>query len=245
MSWKDNFPQQNRYFETDNGILYKGDCIEIMKEFPKESIDLIITDPPYGVNSNEINGVNYKDEYFNINEYNILSYNILKDNSRLLMFMGEKTLCETIENMDNFQLNQNLIWYKPNFASAGKRVGDFTSSYENILNFHKGKPPKIKNVRKILGKNYQGNYNILKYTQPQSNYKNDKRYHIHQKPIKLIEHLVFALSEPENIVLDTFVGSGTLPYVCEKHKIKWIGIEIQKEYCEITKQRIEKITQRK
>jgi DNA modification methylase len=50
MSWKNNFPQQNRYFETNNGILYKGDCLEIMKEFPDESINLVVTSPPYNVN---------------------------------------------------------------------------------------------------------------------------------------------------------------------------------------------------
>lgn len=42
LSWKDNFPKENRYFETENGILYCGDCLEIMKNFPNESIDLII-----------------------------------------------------------------------------------------------------------------------------------------------------------------------------------------------------------
>jgi len=46
-NWKDIFPEENRYFETDNGILYKGDCAKIIKEFPDNSIDLIITDPPY------------------------------------------------------------------------------------------------------------------------------------------------------------------------------------------------------
>ena len=47
MSWKDIFPKENRYFGTENGILYCGDCLEIMKKFPKDSIDLILTDPPY------------------------------------------------------------------------------------------------------------------------------------------------------------------------------------------------------
>ena len=46
--WKDDFPKENRYFETENGILYCGDCLEVMKEFPKNSIDLVLADPPYG-----------------------------------------------------------------------------------------------------------------------------------------------------------------------------------------------------
>ena len=49
MSWKNLFPKENRYFKTENGILYCGDCLEIMKKFPKESIDLVITSPPYNI----------------------------------------------------------------------------------------------------------------------------------------------------------------------------------------------------
>ena len=49
MSWKNGFPKDNVYFQTDRGILYCGDCLEIMKKFPKESIDLVLTDPPYGI----------------------------------------------------------------------------------------------------------------------------------------------------------------------------------------------------
>ena len=47
MSWKDKFPKENRYFETDNGILYCGDCLEVLPLIPGESVDLILTDPPY------------------------------------------------------------------------------------------------------------------------------------------------------------------------------------------------------
>ena len=52
MSWKDKFPRDNIYFETENGILYCGDCLEIMKEFPKESINIVATDPPYNISKN-------------------------------------------------------------------------------------------------------------------------------------------------------------------------------------------------
>ncbi len=51
MTWKDLFPKENRYFETENGILYCGDCLEVMDELIKKGVvvDAIITDPPYGV----------------------------------------------------------------------------------------------------------------------------------------------------------------------------------------------------
>ncbi|MHA1305299.1 MAG: hypothetical protein ACTSPI_16495, partial [Candidatus Heimdallarchaeaceae archaeon] len=47
MDWKDDFPKEDRYFETENGILYCGDCVKVMDGFPGDSIDLVLTDPPY------------------------------------------------------------------------------------------------------------------------------------------------------------------------------------------------------
>jgi len=238
MSWKDNFPKENRYFETDNGILYCGDCLEIMKTFPKESVDLVLTDPPYGVGSNETNGIDYTDNYFNVNEVSDLLFNLLKENTRLFCFIAQKTLFQTICDFDKqFDFHQILVWHKPNFAGGGKKVYDFTSSYEFILLFHKGKPVKLKNPRDISNE-YLSNSDVLKYTQPQSNFKKDKRYHIHQKPLKLIEHLILASTNENNLVLDPFIGSGTTAVVAEKLNRRWIGIEISPEYCEIAKQRI-------
>lgn len=47
MNWKDVFPKENRYFETEDGILYNGDVLNALKQFPDESVDCIITSPPY------------------------------------------------------------------------------------------------------------------------------------------------------------------------------------------------------
>ena len=54
MNWKDLFPRENRYYETKNGILYCGDCLEIITEFPEESIDLVLTDPPYNASNSKL-----------------------------------------------------------------------------------------------------------------------------------------------------------------------------------------------
>jgi DNA modification methylase len=57
MSWKDIFPKEGKYFETDNGILYCDDCLEIMKGFPKCEITLIYIDPPYGIDRDRVFGL--------------------------------------------------------------------------------------------------------------------------------------------------------------------------------------------
>lgn len=52
MGWKNNLPQDKRYYETDKGILYIGDCLEILNQFQNDSIDLVLTDPPYNISQN-------------------------------------------------------------------------------------------------------------------------------------------------------------------------------------------------
>jgi len=223
------------YFHTKNGILLCGDCLEVMKLIPENSIDLILTDPPYGVNSNEMNGIDYKDRFYNVEDISKKLFKVLKDNSRAFIFTAQKTFMEVIRGFGNsgFRLHQTLIWFRPNLAGGTKKkIYDFTSVYEQILNFHKGKPSKIKRMEEF------NNFDVLKYAQPQSNFKKDKRYHIHQKPLKLIKHLLLASSNKNDIVLDCFLGSGTTSVICERLNRKWIGIEINPEYCEIAKKRI-------
>lgn len=235
MNWKDNFPKENRYFETDNGILYCGDCLEIAKQLPEESVDLVITDPPYGVNSNEMNGIDYKDNFYDVASISKKLYKILKYNTRAFIFTAQKTFIEVVEEFEKngFKLHQAIIWFRPNLAcGTKKKTYDFTNVYEQILNFYKGKPPKIKKVENL------NNFDVLKYTQPQSNFKKDKRFHIHQKPLKLIEHIILVSSNESDLVLDCFAGSGTTCVVAEKLNRHWIGIEINPEYCEIAKKRI-------
>ena len=234
-NWKDNFPKEYRYFETDSGILYCGDCLEIMKGFPKESIDLVITDPPYGVGSNEANGIDYKDEFYDVEKVSKELFRVLKEDSRAFIFTAQKTFIDVVKGFESngFRLHQTLIWFRPNLAGGTKKkTYDFTSVYEQILNLHKGRPNKIKKVEGL------NNFDVLKYAQPQSNFKRDKRYHIHQKPLRLIEHLLLVSSNKTDLVLDCFAGSGTTPVAAERHGRRWIGIEINPEYCEITKKRI-------
>lgn len=71
VGWKEVFPKEGRYYETEKGILYCGDCLEILKEFPSENIDLVLTDPPY------INMVNEKWDRKSDKEANKLYKNIM------------------------------------------------------------------------------------------------------------------------------------------------------------------------
>jgi len=106
MSWKDLFPRENRYFETENGILYCCDCLEIMKKFPKESIDLILTDPPYNASNSKLS---FKDKHYEtINEewdkgFRIDFFDncvdIMKKGSQMLIFCSYHLLGEYLKKI--------------------------------------------------------------------------------------------------------------------------------------------------
>jgi len=147
MTWKDKFPKENIYFETENGILYKANNKDILPYIDNKIIDLVITDPPYGVNSFELNGIDYIDTFYDVDFISKELYRILKDNTRCYIFTAQKTLINVINGFikNGFKLHQILVWYRPNLAGGtNKRTYDYTSTYENILNFHKGSPNKLK-----------------------------------------------------------------------------------------------------
>ncbi len=232
VDWKNSFPQEGRCFETENGILYNADCLDILPQIPNESIDFILTDPPYGIGSDERNGIDYRDEFYDIEGVSKLLYGILKGDARAYVFTAQKTFMQVARGfMDNgFHLHQTLVWHKKNLIGGSKkRMYDFTSSYEQILNLHKGRPKPLKK---------EGLIDVLEYPQPQSNYTKDRRCHIHQKPYRLIEYLIYVSTQENDIVLDPFAGSGTTAVAAERLGRRWIAVEIQPGYCTIAKERI-------
>jgi DNA modification methylase len=223
-NWKDLFPKENRYFETENGILYKGDCLEVMKQFPKESIDSIITDPPYGVRKKE-KWDNLENFLKNVNEWIGCSYDITR--TVVLWFCACKMMPYILRgNEDKF--HRLLIWNKPAGSRfAGAMHSNIWYSTETILVFAKSIPKT--NRQKKYG------YACFSYrTIPKKKYN-----HPTTKPIGLMEDLVYFYSKEGDIILDPFIGSGTTLVACEKLNRRWIGIEISEEYCEIAKKRIE------
>ena len=241
MDWKDKFPKKNRYYETDNGILYHGDCVEIMKQFPEESIDLIVTDPPYKVtqkgNAGNLGGMmktkkTMKGKIFDFNDIKIKEWYplimfILKEQTHFYIMTNHINLYEylnIIYNYKNSRFIKSIIWNKGN-----KITGRFyMSQFEYILFCRKGKAKKI---------NKCGTSDILYVPNKKTKIKG-KNIHDTEKPIELMKVLIENSSQESDIVLDPFLGSGTTAIACEKLHRHWIGIEIDKKYCEIAKERI-------
>lgn len=239
--------------------LYNAECLEQMKNIPNNSIDCIICDLPYGTTIMSWDSIINFDQLWK--EYE----RVTKANANIILFAsGEFTY--KLYNSNPKLYKYKLIWKKnvpTGMASAKTRPMKY---YEEILIFQKGKNniynPQMKD-RVGKGKDcynyehYCGKSNHLQLDKVKKKYDPDKvnpsdvleintvpnrtgRLHPTQKPLELLEWLVKTYSNENNIILDNCMGSGTTGVACKKLNRKFIGIELDTNFFEIAKQRIEK-----
>ena len=222
--------------------LINGNCLDTLKNIPNESIDLIVTDPPYPTtsrgNAGNSGGMLQKDinkkgkvfTYNNINckEYAPEFYRLLKDGSHCYVMTNHINLIDMLNTFTDvgFHFIKSLIWNKGN-----KIMGQYyMSQYEYILFFRKGKGKKINNC---------GTSDILSISNKKTKDKDGKNIHDTEKPVELMEVLVNNSSQENELVLDPFMGVGSTGIACIKNKRNFIGIELDENYFNIAKSRIE------
>lgn len=261
MSWKALFPEENIYFETENGILYCADSLKILTKFQNDSVDLILTDPPFMI-SQEVKiarSSNYKykgkdiildfgewdkqwktkEEYLDwCKNWWIECIRVLKDHRHFLFFFDKAKVSYAWDFMEENGMKGRspLFWIKSNPVPRARKV-DFMKAVEMCLWFTK-KEIKIEYFNYQLGQH--PDYIITPIPS-----KNENRCHPTQKPVKFCTWVISYLSNEGNIVLDPFLGSGTIAVACEKLNRKWIGIEVNEEYCKLAVKRIKEETKQK
>ncbi len=210
--------------------LYKGDCLELLKPLTEESVDCIITDPPYGIGyqsnmkKNKDLPMFYDRNTAWLSEYLYKAYRVMKKDAHLYMFCPQQKIDEFKQKIESFFILKNiLVWNKGGFG-MGDLEGSYAPSYEFILFAVKEQGRKLngKRERDVL------NYNKVK-----------PDYHPTQKPIDLIEFLIEKSTNEGDVVLDTFMGSGSTGVACCRKNRNFIGMEISDEYFNVAKQRIE------
>jgi DNA modification methylase len=236
--------------------IIEGDCLEIMSAIPEQSIDLILCDLPYGVTAQ-----NRWDQIIPLHLLWDQYRRIIKENGVILLTATHPFAAQLImSNVDMFRYD--IIWEKnrsTGFLNAKKMP---LRVHESILVFYKKLP--IYNPQKSQGHkpvnsytktNDGSNYgktktvsgggsterfpnSIIKF--PGVNNDSVDRYHPVQKPIELFDYLVKTFSNPDSLVLDSCIGSGTTAISCLKLDRKFIGIEKDSKYCKIAIDRIQK-----
>ena len=240
------------YFHTTNGVLLCGDCLEIMKDFPKESIDLVLTDPPYNIANNtkltkvgnkvksthNAWGNKFKDCWQNKDNYfewitsiiKVLENKIIVNGSIISFFDRNYTgyIVYLIEKHTSLKF-RNKIYFEKNNPLPHIRKNNYRSCIEESVWFSKEKY-KINFInQKEMKQIFKGNIGRKQTKHPTEKYQ------------WMIKPLIERHSNENDIVLDPFLGSGTTAVACEKLNRRWIGIEINPDYCEISKKRINTI----
>ena len=233
--------------------LRQGDCLELMKDIPNKSIDMILCDLPYGTTQNKWDSVIPFDELWR--EYK----RIIKDNGVIVLTsQGIFTAKLILSNEKWFKYK--LVWEKSkatNFLNAKKQP---LRKHEDICVFYNKQPkynpqmtegePYDKGIRKNQLTGSYGEFNPVHVKSEGKRYPTDvvyfktaesegKVYHSTQKPVALLEYLIKTYTNEGELVLDNCMGSGSTGVACLNTNRNFIGIELDENYFNIAKERIE------
>jgi site-specific DNA-methyltransferase (adenine-specific) len=249
--------------------IYQGDCIEVMKTFPDNSIDLTVTSPPYD------NLRDYKGYTFNFEEIAKELFRITKDSGVVVWVIGDATIkgSETGTSFKQalyfkeigFNLHDTMIWRKTTPVPQFK-CNRYTASFEYMFIFSKGKPicnyltTKCKTVGKKKNRNNKGSFSLNSTDRPRDEITTTKENKIldnvweysvggHKDmghpaifPEQLANDHILSWSNEGDIVLDPMCGSGTTCKMAKLNNRNYIGIEIAEEYCKIAEERINNLS---
>jgi site-specific DNA-methyltransferase (adenine-specific) len=227
-----------------------GDCLELMKSIPDNSIDMVLTDPPYGTTKCKWDVVIDFDLMWNELK------RITKDNGAICLF-GSEPFSSLLRVSNIKQFKYDWIWdkVKPNGHLVAKKRpmqrNEIISVFSNgKINYYpqmidRQKPKKSKEYKRteIMGGVKTGSSKILKQKYPQnivvfSNASQRNKLHPTQKPVALLEYLIKTYTLENETVLDFTMGSGSTGVACKNLNRSFIGIEQDDKYFEIAKNRI-------
>lgn len=248
------------YYSTNNGVLYKGDCLEVMDYLIESGIkvDAIITDPPYAVTGYSWDQLIPFDKMWN----KLLK--LLKDNGAIVLF-GNEPFSSNLRISNEILYKYDWKWVKTQVTGFQNAKYQPLRCYEDIMVFSKG--GVVPQAHNHMCYYPQGIIPVnLKVSRTAVNYLSDKKnnerkehlqeygnfprnviqfpreatlYHPTQKPVNLMEYLISTYTKEGELVLDFTSGSGSTLLACEVLNRRWIGIEITDKYCEVIKKRLE------
>jgi len=233
--------------EWKNKII-QGDCLEVMKDIPDKSVDMILCDLPYGTTACKWDTIIPFEPLWE--QYK----RIIKDNGAIVLTASQPfTSALVMSNPKMFKYE--WIWEKTRFSNQMLAKKQPLKIHENILVFYKNQPDyqpqgivevnkKTRQGKKITD-NIGGGERKTEYLQTHTNYpktiqlfKNETGMHPTQKPVALFEYLIKTYTNEGDTVLDNCAGSGTTGVACKNLNRNFILIEKEPEYIEIINQRL-------
>ena len=216
--------------------LRQGDCLELMKDMPDNSIDMILVDPPYKMTKrgkscrpnwmpNNMGENVFNGEIPNVKDWMSECYRILKEGTHFYTFCNTNDILEYLQTAKEcgFKLHNIITMIK----DTGMPCRWYLKNCELVLFFRKG---KAKPINDMTSRDW------VKVNMPT---KKNGKLHITQKPLDFIQKLVTNSSNEGDTVLDCFMGSGTTGIACINTNRNFIGMELNENYFNIAKERIE------
>ena len=197
---------------------------------PDESVNAIITDPPYGINYVSQTGARINNDKAPFIWFLYDAFRVLKSGGTLLCFTRwdvEQTFIDAIE-LAGFRVKSEVIWDKV-YHGMGDTKAAFAPAHENIVfaikgkySFPGGRPKDLVTFSKL------GSAQMI---------------HPTEKPVGLIANLITAVTKPDDLILDPFAGSGSTLVAAKKSGRRFIGVELDDEYYEKARRRIEEVVE--
>lgn len=219
-----------------------GDCYELIKQIPDKSIDLILTDPPYDFHCGSAHGggifknriVKPGQDIIDLKINKGIDNKILTEFIRIMKHVNLFIWCnkEQIKDYLNFFLSDNisfeiLTWHKSNPTPLTKNT--YLPDTEYCLYFREKSKVKLNDGYELKHKYWITNTN-----------KDDKDSYLHPtvKPLEIIKQEILHTTQPNDIILDCFCGSGTTCVAAKETGRRFIGMEINPKYYKIAVDRL-------
>ena len=238
-------------YRNENIWLMQGDCLERMKEIPDGSVDMVLTDPPYGTTACKWDSIIPLEPMWEQLK------RVIKPNGAIVMTASQPFTTTLISsNMEMFK----YCWYwekekAGNFQLAKKRamkrIEDVCVFYSSQCTYNpqgliecdrviKNNEAKGGSMGHMSSVKKRGEYRqkYTNYPNDRLNFKNEKGLHESQKPVALMEYLLKTYTNEGETVLDFTMGSGTTGLACKNLNRKFIGVEMDEIYFNTAKERI-------
>ena len=257
------------YYFCENAVIFNNDCLDVLTRLPENSIDMIFADPPYMLSNNGFTCRNGKtanvnkgkwdksrglDEDFKFHDAWVSACRrVLKPEGTIWISGTYHSIyqCGYILQKNGFHILNDIAWFKPN-ASPNLSCRFFTASHETIIWARKGEKAKHTfNYEKMKNGIFSEDRMKRENTQMRSvwsiptpkNSEKELGKHPTQKPLALLSRIVMASTNEDNIILDPFNGGGTTGIASLIiGKRYYIGIETEKKYCQLTKDKLLDLT---
>lgn len=235
--------------EGNNVWLMQGDCLERMKEIPDGSVDLVLTDPPYGTTACKWDSIIPLEPMWEQLK------RVIKPNGAIVMTASQPFTTTLISsNLKDYKYN--WVWHKRTSANVGAARFQPLKTHEDIVVFNgKYKPQMVKGKMRMKGgkaKSGEANGSLPPVYYASDEYypvsvldiKTERGLHPTQKPVALMEYLIKTYTNEGETVLDFTAGSFTTGVACVNLNRKFIGIEMDENYFDIGVNRVKECIER-